>query len=128
MFPDDDQSSTVASSNGASIDYSRSAAQHLKSPATQTNSTNNLGNNSSSREETTPLHSLPQRPILCSFPDEVDRKRIVGCLAAILASSYPYETAPHLLVKKEKSSTDDDNEQDTATDVDFDGEPLLHQS
>jgi len=123
LFPeDDDHSSTVTSSNGASIDYSRSAAaQHLKS-LTELNL-----NSSNQREETTPLHSLPQRPILCSFPDEADRKRIVGCLAAILASSYPYETAPHLLVKKEnkqRSSTDDKQN----TEVDFDGEPILQSS
>jgi len=125
LFPDDDHSSTVASSNGASIDYSRSVL-HLKSPTTQTEL--NLNSSSNPREETTtPLHSLPQRPILCSFPDEADRKRIVGCLAAILASSYPYETAPHLLVKKENKARDD--KQDAATtEVDFDGEPILQSS
>ena len=48
------------------------------------------------------LGSLPQRRICPPLPDEADRKRIVGCLAAVLASSYPYETVPHLLVKETK--------------------------
>jgi len=46
-----------------------------------------------------PLHSLPRKPI-CPMPDESDRKRVVGCLAAILATSYGYETAPKLMVRE----------------------------
>lgn len=58
---------------------------------------------SSSRESfaQSPLHSLPRKPI-CPMPDESDRKRIVGCLAAILATSYGYETAPKLMVRERR--------------------------
>ncbi|KAL7551780.1 hypothetical protein ACHAWF_014971 [Thalassiosira exigua] len=93
LFPeedfDDDNASTVASSNGASNDY----CSQLRP--------GNISNEST-KTPTSPLRSLPQRPI-CPFPDESDRKRIVGCLAAVLASSYAYETAPHLLVKEKEA-------------------------
>ena len=104
LFPDEveefdndddvDKASTVASSNGtSSIDYSSGRQGQTKKKSSAQNKSIN----------SSPLHSLPQRPIVCSFPDEADRKRIVGCLAAVLASSYPYETAPQLLVKEDKA-------------------------
>eukprot|EP01082_Thalassiosira_pseudonana_P007245 g6965.t1 g6965 contig23:1583216-1587175(+) len=83
---EEDNASMVASSNGDSKPEFR-----LCTPQKH--------QQSSPVAEESPLHSLPQRPI-CPFPEEADRKRIVGCLAAILASSYGYETVPHLLVKK----------------------------
>ncbi|KAL9184312.1 hypothetical protein ACHAXT_002398 [Thalassiosira profunda] len=94
LFPDDDfddeNASTIASSNGASSH----SPQHFIS-------TNNSYDHSEKGQSPAkpPLLSLPQRAIR-PFPDESDRKRIVGCLAAVLASSYAYETAPHLLVKE----------------------------
>ena len=93
-FSDDefenDNASTVASSNGASNDYvdlRRRLKLHEDYP---------LEDDS---HASSPLASLPQKPI-CRFPEEADRKRIVGCLAVVLASSYAYETAPHLLIKE----------------------------
>lgn len=83
---EEDNASMVASSNGDSKPEFR-----LCTPQKH--------QQSSPVAEESPLHSLPQRPI-CPFPEEADRKRIVGCLAAILASSYGYETVPHLMVKK----------------------------
>ena len=95
LFPyeqfDDDNSSTIASFKGASSDYTNFRSTH------QENEQDQLDSSAASP----PLHSLPQRPI-CVFPDESDRKCIVGCLAAVLASAYAYETAPHLLVKETK--------------------------
>jgi len=44
-----------------------------------------------SEEEVAMLSSLPQRPI-ANFPSEADRKRIVGCLAAIISMMYDYDT------------------------------------
>ncbi|KAL7536986.1 hypothetical protein ACHAXR_007520, partial [Thalassiosira sp. AJA248-18] len=96
LFPDqefdDDNASIVASSNGASNDYTHSRSTHKSHVRNEV---------SDKKCSASPLHSLPQRPI-CPFPDESDRKRIVGCLAAVLASSYAYETAPHLLVTEKK--------------------------
>ena len=95
LFPyeqfDDDNSSTVASFKGASSDYTNFRSTHKENEQDQLVSS----------AASPPLHSLPQRPI-CVFPDESDRKCIVGCLAAVLASAYAYETAPHLLVKETK--------------------------
>ncbi|EJK77203.1 hypothetical protein THAOC_00983, partial [Thalassiosira oceanica] len=93
LFPEEeyDNASTVASSNGKS----NRESSRLKA-ATPVRD----GHDAAEAEEMrSPLHSLPQRPI-CPFPEEADRKRIVGCLAAILACSYPYETAPLLMVKE----------------------------
>ena len=39
------------------------------------------------------------------FPDEADRKRVVGCLAGVLASAYAYESAPHLLPREDEGET-----------------------
>ena len=95
LFPDeqfdDDNASTIASFNGASSDYTNFRSTHKENEQDQ------LDNSAASP----PLYSLPQRPI-CVFPDESDRKCIVGCLAAVLASAHAYETAPHLLVKETK--------------------------
>ncbi len=95
LFPDDhfddDNASIIASSNGASNNYSNFRSNHKDNDHFQLDNSVALS----------PLHSLPQRPI-CVFPDESDRKCIVGCLAAVLASAYAYETAPHLLVKEPK--------------------------
>ena len=89
LFPyeqfDDDNSSTIASFKGASSDYTNFRSTHKENEQDQLVSS----------AASPPLHSLPQRPI-CVFPDESDRKCIVGCLAAVLASAYAYETAPHL--------------------------------
>eukprot|EP00804_Cyclotella_cryptica_P025141 CCRYP_012992-RD/>CCRYP_012992-RD protein AED:0.10 eAED:0.10 QI:78/0.77/0.8/1/0.88/0.9/10/197/1465 len=85
----DDNVSIVASSNGSTPQPS----QYFASPSKQ------MPHKISSQTPTSPLDSLPHRPIV-PLPDEADRKRVVGCLAAILASSYSYETVPHLLVKK----------------------------
>lgn len=83
LFPDDDNVSVVASSNGSIPFYSSSP--NNKTPHKQ--------------NQHAPLESLPQRQIV-PLPDEDDRKRVIGCLAAVLASSYSYETVPELLVKK----------------------------
>ena len=52
----------------------------------------NLGNNNTARtrQSKPSLHSL-QIETLPALPDEQDRKRFVGCLAAVLASSYDYD-------------------------------------
>ena len=79
LFLDDmdgDNVSVVASSNGCS------SSSHARTPHDQSK-----------------LESLPKRAIV-PLPDEDDRKRVIGCLAAVLASSYSYETAPHLTMKK----------------------------
>lgn len=93
LFPDeqfdDDNASIIATSNGASNDYTNFRSTHKVNEQDQ----------SGSSVASSPLHSLPRRPI-CVFPDESDRKCIVGCLAAVLASAYAHETAPHLLVKE----------------------------
>ena len=103
LFPDeeyeDDNMSTVVSSNGASRDYNMQRSPAPKKPSSQQQ--NDPTKMSPAEAASSPLHSLPQRPV-CPFPDEADRKRIVGCLAAVLASSYAYETAPHLLIQKKK--------------------------
>jgi hypothetical protein len=95
LFPDDhfddDNASIIATSNGASNSYSNIRSTHKQ------NDQCHLDNSTAS----SPLNSLPQRPI-CVFPDESDRKCCLGCLAAVLASAYAYETAPHLLVKETK--------------------------
>mmetsp|Transcript_19441 Transcript_19441/g.36305 ORF Transcript_19441/g.36305 Transcript_19441/m.36305 type:complete len:1551 (-) Transcript_19441:468-5120(-) len=93
---DDDNASTVASSK-ASNEYSHYFPSTHKKTREQDESDQNDG----AEPPASPLLSLPQIPI-CPFPDEADRKRIVGCLAGILASSYAYETGPHLLVKEKK--------------------------
>lgn len=80
LFPDDDNVSIVASSNG-SIPICSS-----------------LPNNKTLHKQPH-LESLPKKSIF-SLPDESDRKRVIGCLAAVLASSYSYETVPELLSKK----------------------------
>ncbi len=45
---------------------------------------------SASAEDAAMLSSLPKRPI-ANFPDEADRKRIIGCLAAILSMMFDHE-------------------------------------
>ena len=45
---------------------------------------------SSAFEESVLLSSLPQRPV-ANFPSESDRKRVLGCLAAIISMMYDYE-------------------------------------
>ncbi len=85
---ENDNASTVASSNGSSNDLV-DLRRRLKLHKDHLDDT----------QDSSPLASLPKRPI-CLFPDEADRKRIVGCLAVVLANSYAYETAPHLLVKE----------------------------
>ena len=85
----DDNISVVASSNGS-----------LHRPSYSSPSLNNTTPHKQPYHSPKPtLDSLPQRHIV-PMPDEADRKRFIGCLAAVLASSYAYETAPQLLVKK----------------------------
>ena len=42
-------------------------------------------------DEAVLLSSLPQRPV-ANFPSEGDRKRVLGCLAAIISMMYEYES------------------------------------
>ena len=128
LFPEEeyDNSSTVASSNGKSNhDSGRlKAAMPMKD-----------GREAAEAEEKrSPLHSLPHRPI-CPFPEEADRKRIVGCLAAILACSYPYETAPLLMVKERQqqpvdysSYASDSGEDDSTGNAPIHHESTMHDS
>ena len=81
---DEDNVSIVASSNGST---------YHSSP---------LPNNQTIHTQQTlkcPLESIPSRPVV-PLPDESDRKRVLGCLASILASAYSYETVPELMMKK----------------------------
>ncbi|KAL3766323.1 hypothetical protein ACHAWU_005715, partial [Discostella pseudostelligera] len=89
---ENDYASTVASSNGATSNVFSDLRRKLK--------LHENDHQLDAEDSSSPLASLPQRPI-CRFPEEADRKRIIGCLAIVLASSYAYETAPHLLVKEE---------------------------
>jgi hypothetical protein len=92
---ENDNASTVASSNGATSNVFSDLRRKLK-----LHENGHQLDADDQQDSSSPLASLPQRPI-CRFPEEADRKRIIGCLAIVLASSYAYETAPHLLVKEE---------------------------
>mmetsp|Transcript_24898 Transcript_24898/g.30592 ORF Transcript_24898/g.30592 Transcript_24898/m.30592 type:complete len:227 (-) Transcript_24898:1043-1723(-) len=67
---------------------------------------------------TPPLNlNLPTRIPLSGFPDEQDRKRIVGCLAAVLATSYWYDTAENgTSAKFEDENDENDKIIDSAVD------------
>ena len=91
---DNDNASTVASSNGASDD-----AAPWRTPC----KSNGHG---APDTATSPLASLPQHRVR-ALPDEADRKRLVGCLAGVLASAYAHEAAPHLLVKEGRTAGPD---------------------
>lgn len=66
----------------------------IKSPSQNSTSANNHNSNnnimSMSDEDALILSSLPKQPI-SNFPNESDRKRIIGCLASILSRMYDYE-------------------------------------
>lgn len=98
---DGDNVSVVASSNGCS------SSSNARTPHDQSK-----------------LQSLPQRAIV-PLPDEDDRKRVLGCLAAVLASSYSYETAPHLMKKKTSVGTTHVLSSATSEDI-ADGEQFWH--
>ena len=124
LFPAEeyDNSSTVASFNGSGNNDSN----RLKAAATPMKDRHDASTAGEAEEKRSPLHSLPQRPI-CPFPEEADRKRIVGCLAAILACSYPYETAPLLMVKERQQQPVDYSSYASDTgEEDADGNASIH--
>lgn len=90
--------------NGA---YSSSSSPSLSSPRSATSPSSPNRNFSwikqnillsASAEDAAMLSSLPKRPI-ANFPDEADRKRIIGCLAAILSMMFDHEVQGFLNYK-----------------------------
>ena len=73
------------------------------------------------------LRSL-QTKTIPAFPDEDDRKRFVGCLAAILASAYDYDvsgeddTAEHSMGYFDVHGDDEDNEDEYLSERDIDAD------
>ncbi len=68
---------------------------------------------SMSEEDAAMLSSLPKRPIQ-NFPSEADRKRIIGCLAAILSMMFDHEkdgSINYTLPSSGEDGEDQDNEQ-----------------
>ena len=57
-----------------------------------------------------------EKPSLPAIPDEQDRKRFVGCLAAVLSSMYDYESYE---LQSDKSSTKSINENEVSGFFDF---------
>ena len=57
-----------------------------------------------------------EKPSLPAIPDEQDRKRFVGCLAAVLSSMYDYESYE---LQSDKNSTKSINENEVSGFFDF---------
>jgi len=73
-------------------------------------------NNSGGGKHLPDIRSL-EKPSLPALPDEQDRKRFVGCLAAVLSSIFDYES--HELENRKDSSNHTENENEVSGFFDF---------
>ena len=90
-FSDEEEELDNCSSNGSDGNYFGRGRRRQRSFGltcdTTTTTATNLNSNSSSPQLSS-LEHIEERPVI---PEEQDRRRFIGCLAAILASSYDFD-------------------------------------
>jgi hypothetical protein len=104
--------STIFSSGDASDEEEEDYPNNANANASESTRRGGGGGQQQQRPPLPNIRSL-EKPSLPAIPDEQDRKRFVGCLAAVLSSMYDYES--YELKSEKGSSSNNQNENESET-------------